>query len=274
MEDVRVFKKQLSSSLALIMLLTAPEAPGQTPAPRAGQPTAPAARKLTGEDARRAEELLKTILAAQEADRWDEAIARAEEMVALRTKVQGPNHYETLTNRVGLKNLRRFAAMSPEGRAAYRAADTDTMTKEALDLYAQGKYAEAQPLFQKVLDVRRRLLSDDHPDTAAAYIGLAADLAAQGKHAEAQPLFEKALDVRRRLLGDDHPDTAQSVNGLATDLYAQGNYAAAQPLFERALATARRWLGDDHPGTAFGYNDLAADLDAQGKYAEAQPLPE
>ena len=35
------------------------------------------------------------------------------------------------------------------------------------NLEAQGKFAEAQPLYEKALEIRRRLLADEHPDTAA-----------------------------------------------------------------------------------------------------------
>ena len=144
----------------------------------------------------------------------------------------------------------------------------------AVNLNAQGKYAQAQPLFEKALEIRRRLLTDDHPDTASSYNNLACNLNAQGKYAQAQPLFEKALEIRRRLLTDDHPDTAISYNNLAGNLNAQGKYAQAQPLFEKALEIRRRLLTDDHPDTAISYNNLAFNLNAQGKYAQAQPLYE
>ena len=117
----------------------------------------------------------------------------------------------------------------------------------AINLKAQGKYAAAQPLFEKALEINRRLLTDDHPDTATSYNNLAGNLIAQGKYAAAQPLFEKALEIRRRLLTDDHPDTALSYNNLAHNLNAQGKYAAAQPLFEKALEISRRLLTDEHP---------------------------
>ena len=142
----------------------------------------------------------------------------------------------------------------------------------ALNLNAQGKYALAQPLFEKALEIRRRLLTDDHPDTALSYNNVAFNLSAQGKDALAQPLFEKALEIYRRLLTDEHPDTARSYNNVAANLSAQGKYAVAQPLFEKALEIYRRLFTDDHPDTARSYNNVAANLSAQGKDALAQPL--
>ena len=138
----------------------------------------------------------------------------------------------------------------------------------------RGSTLQAQPLYEKALEIRRRLLTDDHPDTANSYNNLAYNLNAQGKYAQAQPLYEKALEISRRLLTDDHPDTAISYDNLAGNLDAQGKYAQAQPLFEKALEIHRRLLTDDHPHTASSYNNLAVNLNAQGKYAQAQPLYE
>ena len=217
-----------------------------------------------------ADELDKEIDAALKADRWDEAIAKAEQLVALRTRAQGPRHFETANSEWRLKALRKVAPMPKEDRVAYQSPYT--LQGQADALVAQGKYSQAQPLFEKALEIYRRLLTDDHPDTALGYDNVALNLNSQGKYAAAQPLYEKALAIRRRLLTDDHPSTATSYNNVAHNLNAQGKYAAAQPLFEKALEIRRRLLGVDHTDTAAGYNNLAFNLNAQGKYAAAQPF--
>jgi tetratricopeptide (TPR) repeat protein len=225
---------------------------------------------VKGDDARRAEELDKAIDAALKADRWDEAIARAEDLLALRTRGQGPKHFETVSAEWRLKTLRRVAPMPHEDRVGYQSANT--MNEQAETLFAQGKYAQAQPLFENALEIRRRLLTDDHPHTAESYNDLAVILNSQGKYAQAQPLYEKGLEIYCRLLTDDHPLTALSYNNLAVNLNAQGKYAQAQPLYEKALEIKHRLLTDDHSDTALSYNNLAYNLNAQGKYTQAQPL--
>src|SRR5438105_2050404 len=75
----------------------------QTTSPKEAQPPAPGFRKLTGDDATRAEELDKAIAAALKADRWDEAIARAVELLTLRTRALGPKHFETVNAEWRLK---------------------------------------------------------------------------------------------------------------------------------------------------------------------------
>ncbi len=247
-------------------------ATAQTASPKDAQPSAAGLRKLTGDDERRARQLDEQIDKAMKADRWDEAIARAKELVVLRTGIQGPEHFATVNAEWRLKALRRVAPMPREDQVAYQSANA--MNGQAETLRAQGKYAQAQPLLEKALEIRRRLLTDDHPDTASIYNILAANLDDQGEYARAQSLFEKALEIFRRLLTDEHPSTAGSYNELALNLYAQGKYAQAQPLFEKALEIFRRLLTDDNRDTAAGYNNLAMNLDAQGKYAAAQPLYE
>jgi hypothetical protein len=70
----------------------------------------------------------------------------------------------------------------------------------AHNLADRGNYRAAQPLYEKALEIRRRLLSDDHPDTARSYNNLAANLNAQGRCNEARDRWlseVKSLDAAR-----------------------------------------------------------------------------
>ncbi len=95
----------------------------------------------------------------------------------------------------------------------------------AYNLDKQGRYALAPPLYEKALEIRRRLLIDRHPDTARVYDNLAANLMNQAKFVAAKPLGEKALEIRRQLLTDDNAETANSFNNVAMNLSYQGKYA-------------------------------------------------
>jgi tetratricopeptide (TPR) repeat protein len=259
--------------LGLLVLWIASAALGQqTPATPAGKPAAPGLAKVTGADAKRADELDQAIAASLKADRWDEAIAKAEELLALRVKVQGPRHFEAVDADWRLKTLRQLVALGKDDRVAYLSARG--MYDQAQVLGAQGKYAEAQPLLEKALEIQRRLLTENHPDSAVSVNWLASNLEAQGRYAQAHDLYDKALEIRRRLLGDDHPATAETYDDLGGNIEKEGKPAAAQPLHEKALEIYRRLLGEDHVDTAISYNNLAYNLNAQGKYAEAQPLYE
>jgi tetratricopeptide (TPR) repeat protein len=262
----------MAPRLGLLALLIAASASGQTPAPSsaAGQP--PGLRQLTGDDEKRAKQLDEQVDKAMKEHRWSEAISKAEELLALMTRVQGAKHFDAVDAAWQVKTLRRVAALPKDDRAAFLSASATT--GQADSLQGKGKYRETQPLYEKALEIRRRLLGDDHPVTATSYNKLAYNLAMQGKAAAAQPLYEKALEIRRRLLGDDHPRIATSYNNLAESLAAQGRFVAAQPLYEKALEIHRRLLSDYDTDTAVSYNNLAMNLHAQGKYAAAEPLLE
>jgi CHAT domain-containing protein len=225
-------------------------------------------RMLTGDDAKRVEKLHQKMNGLEAADDYTGAITVADELLTLRTKIQGDDHHETVSLKHQITALRKLAALPPDKRGGWRAALAGAA--EARQLEAKGRYADAQPLRRTRLQWCQAILGEDHPDTAASYNNLALNLNTLGKHAEAQILFQKALDICQRVLGEDHPSTAISYNNVAYNLDDQGKHAEAQPLYQKALEIFRKVLGEEHPSTATSYNNVAYNLNAQGKHAEAE----
>jgi tetratricopeptide (TPR) repeat protein len=116
-------------------------------------------------------------------------------------------------------------------------------------LYDRGRYAEAEPLYQRALAIRERELGASHPNTVTSLNNLAELYRVQGKYVEAEPLYQRALEIRERELGASHPNTATSLNNLALLYRGQGQYAEAEPLYQRALEICLRMLGEEHPTT-------------------------
>jgi hypothetical protein len=139
--------------LPALLLSIAYPASAQPPVASTVEAPAPALRKLTGDDEKRAKELDTQIDNALKADRWDEAIAKAEELLALLTNVQGPKHFETVSEEWQLRKLRHVAPMPKDDRAAFLSANT--MNEQAGAFLARGKYAQAQPLLERALAIRR-----------------------------------------------------------------------------------------------------------------------
>ena len=134
-------------------------------------------------------------------------------------------------------------------------------------LHDQGRYSEAEPLYQEALALRQRLLGNDHPDVATSLNNLAGLYGAQGRYSEAEPLYQEALALRQRLLGNDHPYVATSLFNLGSLRYGQGQFANAKSLLLEALKIYQVSLGLDHPTTKNLQNWLAATqvkLDASG----------
>lgn len=140
--------------------------------------------------------------------------------------------------------------------------------------WAAGRSYAARELVEASLEVRRRVLEEEHPDTLTSMVGLAEILRAQGDLLASQSLAEKAIEASRRVLGDNHPITLNSTNNLAESLAAQGNLESAQELLEVTLETCRQVLGDEHPNTLSTMNNLASTRRELGEIESAHILHE
>jgi hypothetical protein len=79
----------------------------------------------------------------------------------------------------------------------------------------EGHYAEAEKLLRRTLDIKRRVLGPEHPETLRSMVNLATSMLHEGHYADAEKLERETLDIRRRVLGLEHPDTALSMYNLA-----------------------------------------------------------
>ncbi len=128
------------------------------------------------------------------------------------------------------------------------------LNEQGAKLYRQGKYADAEKVAQRALNVAEKTFPTNHPTVAIALNNLAFLYEAQGKYAEAEPLYKRALAILEKALGKNHPNVANSLGGLAGLYSDQGKYSEAEPLFKRALTIFEKALGKNHPdvGTALG----------------------
>jgi tetratricopeptide (TPR) repeat protein len=157
--------------------------------------------------------------------------------------------------------------------SAYSEEDlSESLNKQVVTFYQQGRYSEATEIAQEVLQLREKALGPDHPDVAISLNNLAAIYEAQGKYAEAEPLYKRSLEIRKKALGPDHPYVATSLNNLAELYRVQGKYAVAEHLYKRSLEIWEKALGPDHPYVATSLNNLVLLYEAQGNYAEAEPF--
>jgi hypothetical protein len=78
-----------------------------------------------------------------------------------------------------------------------------------------GKGVEAEEMSVQAMNVRKRILGQDHNNTldTVAMVGLAYKL--RGRWDAAEELFVQVMKTRKTKLGADHPDTLTSMNNLA-----------------------------------------------------------
>lgn len=104
-----------------------------------------------------------------------------------------------------------------ENRLGLEHPDIATSLDNLAALYqSTGRYSEAEPLHQQALELRKRLLGDNHLlNVANSLNNLAVLYRSTGRYSEAEPLFQQALAICEQALGVGHPDT----------IMVRGNYA-------------------------------------------------
>ncbi|KAI5794172.1 hypothetical protein FPQ18DRAFT_330294 [Pyronema domesticum] len=135
---------------------------------------------------------------------------------------------------------------------------------------------EGQGILEKVLEVRRRTVGEEHPNNVTSIQNLAITYTEPGgSMKKVQELEEKALEVRRRTLGEDHPDTVITMQNLA-ETYKDlgGRLNEVQQIQEEVLEVRKRILGEDHQDTANAMYNLEVTLHNLGRLDEAIVLME
>ena len=150
--------------------------------------------------------------------------------------------------------------------------DPNLLNQQVLTLYQRGKYREAIPIAEKLLEIRKNERGLQDADTASCLDDLGALYEEMGDYPKAEPLYQQALQIRQKVLGPEHPDTALSFNNLAV-LYAHtGNYAKAESLYQQAIEIRKKSLGENHPLTAASLNSLGVLYYRMADYTRAEPF--
>ena len=106
-------------------------------------------------------------------------------------------------------------AVKAQGNPAETPDEQIRQLLELYSLYSSGKYEQAIPIAEKLLETTQRERGPTHPDMAQSLNNLAALYWAMGAYAKVEPLHQRALAIHEKALGPDYPDTALSLNNLA-----------------------------------------------------------
>ena len=136
----------------------------------------------------------------------------------------------------------------------------------------RGRYAEAEPFYQRALAIRRRLYGDTGPMVAATLMDIAQFQSRRGERVAALAPAREAVDIAQRAYGAEHPAVVEFVGKLAALLYAAERPGEADSLFRQALATDQRLRGADHATIAGLEVGLARVHIDRGDYGGAESL--
>ena len=211
------------------------------------------------------------IAARSQAQRQAENAAAANnflhEVLSLASPAKAVGRQITVRDAVDIAagNISALTAGHPETEAPVRTAVGQTY-------HSLGQFDLAVEQLRLALEIRRRELGAEHPDTLSAMRDLGGVLGNLGRMDEAISILRQSLTAQRRILGYTHRDTVSTCNTLAWFLYGDGQTAEAEPLFREALDGFRINDGPEAPSTFKEMSNLAAVLIAQDKLAEAEPL--
>ena len=108
-------------------------------------------------------------------------------------------------------------AQSPE------LAEADRLEQQVIWLFQQGQYAEAIPLTERIVAIRKRVQGPQHPQVAGAIDSLASLYYSLGRYDQAEPLYVQVLELRKQI-DNEHQDVASSLNTLALLYKSQGRF--------------------------------------------------
>ena len=133
----------------------------------------------------------------------------------------------------------------------------------------QERYAEAQSLYERVLEIQALEVGLDHAVVGETLNNLAEVNRMQNLFAEAEPLYLRSLANFERSLGRDHLNVGIVLNNLGILYQLQNQHGRAQPLFLQSLEIMEQNVEVDDVTIAPTLANLGRAYHAQANYAEA-----
>src|SRR5215831_951000 len=147
----------------------------------------------------------------------------------------------------------------------------DSLHNVALALEKLNRFEEAEPVLNRSLEIRKRVLPVDHPDLAFSYHSLGRVLEAQGKLKRALACFEEGVRIRKAALGPGHRRTANLVGSLGMLKVRLGDLDNGLRLLDQSFRTHVRALGPNDADTIESRKNLALALVKAQRHEEAIP---
>jgi CHAT domain-containing protein/predicted component of type VI protein secretion system len=213
------------------------------------------ARQVRGDESPEAAQALARVAELHElSGDFKPAVQTRQQVLRLRTKLDGEKHWRTGDARRALAFAEKLAGLKEELRA--KVVGALRKEQEALRLDQQGKYAEAERKATEVLETFQELSRQDCAEAARVWHLLGRARLARHDARGAREAIERAVGMRRAVLEKVHPDLGRSIYNLGIVHDDLREYAAAKKSYEEALAIDRKAMPQDHPDIARSLTQL------------------
>lgn len=164
-------------------------------------------------------------------------------------------------------------AVEASDRASNQATDAclDWLTA----LYdRQSDYQASEPLYARLVALRRRRFDSDHPLLADALFGLAAVHYYTGKYDQALKEYQEVVAIRSRTFKAVHPDLISAREALQNILMELGRFPEAEEQALAVLSAQETRFPSGGPAVERGVYGLALLAELQGRYETAMAFYE
>ena len=138
------------------------------------------------------------------------------------------------------------------------AATLKTMSHLADVLSSQKRTLEAHQLCLRTLELMRRSLGDEHPDTVNEFHQLAVIYVEEGNLLEGEKTLREAWRLQQRVLGDDAEETLTSQGEMGVVAFRLGRQEEGLQHLREAVKRSTALWGEDHPKSLYLREGLAA----------------
>ncbi len=136
------------------------------------------------------------------------------------------------------------------------------------------RYDEAEQALTAVLEGKRAIYGENHPNVTTAINNLAVVNGDRGNFDEAVKLMEEVIRWNEVQLPPDHPWAAMDWHNYGGFLSNVGRFAEAEAALRTSLAIREKVLDDDHPMVAYSLQALGVVVERMGRLREAEEIQE
>ncbi|RDC65533.1 tetratricopeptide repeat protein [Adhaeribacter pallidiroseus] len=122
--------------------------------------------------------------------------------------------------------------------------------------YYKGEYDRALQFYQKALQLRRKILGDDHPGLCSSYNNIGIIYYRKGEYDQALKYYYQDLEISLKSSGKTHLDIAASYSNIGNVYFDKADYDQAFTFTQKAITLKLEALGESHPELANSYNTI------------------
>lgn len=135
-----------------------------------------------------------------------------------------------------------------------------------------GKYRESEKTAYASMQMRKKLLGADHPDTLKAYFSSGWSMLLQERYEESADVFAEVIKACKKRIGEHHAYTYTASYHFAESLKGLEEYEQAKELHELVLAGRKKALRNNHPDVLTSQVGLASVLLILGHSRKSEEL--